>query len=70
MRMRMTNDHEGLVSSEGRTFTNLRILNDINAYSVAGSENELASLANHASKHSGTPTSTFGLEAGVHDALL
>ena len=43
-------DHEGTVSSGGRTITNLRFADDING--LAGEEEELAKLVEHLDKAS------------------
>ena len=43
-------DHEGTVSIEGRTITNLRFADDIDG--LAGEEEELANLVEHLNKAS------------------
>ena len=49
-------DHEGSVSIGGRTITNLRFADDIDA--IAGKEEELVKFVNHLDKAS----TTYGME--------
>ena len=63
----MTNaleDHEGSVSIGGRTITNLRFADDIDA--LAGKEEELVKLVNHLDKAS----TTYGMEISAEKTKL
>ena len=57
-------DHEGTVSTGGRTITNLRFADDING--LAGGEEELAKLVEHLDKVS----TTFGMEISAEKTKL
>ena len=57
-------DHEGTVSIEGRTITNLRFADDIDG--LAGEEEELAKLAEHLDKAS----TAYGMEISAKKTEL
>ena len=57
-------DHEGSVSIGGRTITNLRFADDIDAF--AGKEKELVKLVNHLDKAS----TTYGMEISAEKTKL
>ena len=57
-------DHEGSVSFGGRTLTNIRFADDIDA--LAGKEEELVKLVNHLDKAS----TTYGMEISAEKTKL
>ena len=57
-------DHEGTVSTGGRTITNLRFANDIDG--LAGEEEELANLVEHLDKAS----TAYGMEISAERTEL
>ena len=57
-------DHEGTVSTGGRTVTNLRFADDIDG--LAGEEEELAKLVEHLDKAS----AAYGKEIGAKKSKL
>ena len=57
-------DHEGSISIGGRTITNLRFADDIDA--LAGKEEELVKLVNHLD----TASTTYGIEISAGKTRL
>ena len=57
-------DHEGTVSTGGRTITNIRFADDIDG--LAGAEEELAKLVEHLDKTS----TTYGIEISAEKTKL